>query len=167
MSEGSEEVLVTASASAGRRIIASVVLSALGVLLVVVASDGAIPAIWQITYVAMGAGAIYGSYRLWQATSDVLELTRSELRTSQGRVLVSMDNVRTVERGAFAFKPSNGFLVRLKTPEAKNGWAPGLWWRIGTRLGVGGVVSAGEAKAMAEIMTALITGVLPDDFEDE
>ena len=31
------------------------------------------------------------------------------------------------------------------------GWAPGVWWRFGRRLGVGGSVSGFEAKAMAEM----------------
>ncbi len=167
MSEKPENVLITASASPGRRTITSLVLTALGALLIIVASNGAMPAGWQIIYVAFGLGAVYGSYRLWHATGDELELTRTEFRTSSGRRLASVDNIRVVERGAFAFKPSNGFLVRLKEPEDPNGWAPGLWWRVGTRIGVGGVVSAGQAKAMAEIMTALITGVLPDDFDEE
>jgi hypothetical protein len=57
-----------------------------------------------------------------------------------------------VERGAFAFKPSNGFLVRLDKPLGR-GWAPGLWWRLGRLLGVGGVTSASQSKAMAEILS--------------
>ena len=163
MTENEEKVLISVRAAPARRLIASVILTALGALLVLVALDSAIAAPWRLIYFLLGAGAAYGSYRLFEATGDVLELTRSEFRSSSGRVLARVDNIAQVERGAFAFKPSNGFLVTLKTAEHPRAWAPGLWWRIGRRIGVGGVVAAGEAKAMAEVMTALITGVLPDD----
>ena len=59
---------------------------------------------------------------------------------------------RSVDRGLFAFKPSNGFVVVL-SQGGWRGWAPGLWWRLGRRLGVGGVTSAAQAKAMAEILS--------------
>jgi hypothetical protein len=42
-------------------------------------------------------------------------------------------------------------------------WAPGLYWRNGTFLGIGGVLSAGETKAMAEILTALVQGIQLED----
>jgi len=98
---------------------------------------------------------------LRRSTMQEIELTRTEIRTSDGRVLTELDNVIKVEKGAFAFKPSNGFLVRLKTPSGR-GWAPGIWWQGGTYLGIGGVVSAGQSKAMAEILAAIIAGLWPD-----
>ena len=97
--------------------------------------------------------------RLWNATNDKLELTRTELRTASGRVLTEVANIRSVDRGAFAFKPSNGFLVKLEEPRGAS-WAPGLWWQRGRLLGVGGVLRGGEARAMAEMITALKNGTL-------
>ena len=56
------------------------------------------------------------------------------------------------ERGStgvfFAFN-LDGFLVHLSAP-ALSVWSPGLWWRIGRRVGTGGVVPAAEAGAMAD-----------------
>jgi hypothetical protein len=60
-----------------------------------------------------------------------------------------MDGIRSVERGAFAFKPSHGFTLVMKEKQPR-AWAPGLWWRLGRRVGVGGVTSAGQTKFMAE-----------------
>ena len=66
-----------------------------------------------------------------------------------------IEEVEALERGLFAFKPSNGFLIRTRAPKPR-GWQPGLWWRVGRRIGIGGVTSAGQAKAMSEIMAALL-----------
>jgi hypothetical protein len=60
-----------------------------------------------------------------------------------------------VERGAFALKPSNGFtlVMKHKSPRA---WAPGIWWRTGYRVGVGGVTAAGQSRFMAEQIALMI-----------
>jgi hypothetical protein len=86
----------------------------------------------------------------------VIELTETEIRTSNGEVLARMDEILAVDRGAFAFKPSNGFTLKLNTKKPR-AWAPGLWWRFGRRVGVGGVTSAGQAKFMAEQIALRIT----------
>lgn len=119
--------------------------------------------IYQVGFLGAGALALWMADRLRRAGQDRLVLTNKFLKTESGRVLTSVDNVRSVERGAFAFKPPNGFLVRLKEPVAK-AWVPGLWWQRGRVIGVGGVVSAGQSRAMAEILTALTQGILPETF---
>jgi hypothetical protein len=57
----------------------------------------------------------------------------------------------SVARGALAFKPSNGFPVTLRA-RGPFVWEPGLWWRIGRRVGVGGVTPGTPARFMAERM---------------
>lgn len=116
---------------------------------------------YQVFFLIGGTLALWVADRLRQAGREKIILTNKYLKTQSGRILTPVDNVRSVERGAFAFKPPNGFLVRLKTPVAK-GWAPGLWWQRGRVIGVGGVVSAGQARAMAEALTALSMGILPE-----
>ena len=69
--------------------------------------------------------------------------------------VAAWDDIARVERGAFALRPSNGFLLHLHAPGPR-AWAPGLWWRLGRRLGVGGVTAAGQSKGMAEILTAML-----------
>ena len=66
-----------------------------------------------------------------------------------------MGNIASVDRGAFAFKPSNGFTVRLKSP-APRAWLPGLWWRLGRRVGVGGATPGKAARDMADVITILL-----------
>ena len=84
-----------------------------------------------------------------RSTGRVIELTATELRDSTGVLLARVEDIESMDRGVFAFKPSNGFLLKTKKP-GKRAWQPGLWWRIGNRVGVGGVTSAAQAKFMAE-----------------
>ena len=156
-----DEVLIKISASKMRRWTAISVFIILGFVLLWLAFLGAVELGWRLFSVSFALAAFWMSDALRRSTIQEIELTRTELRTSEGRVLTRVENVRQVEKGAFAFKPSNGFLVRLKTPSGR-GWAPGIWWQGGTYLGVGGVVSAGQAKAMAEILAAIIAGLWPD-----
>ena len=134
----------------------------LGGLLVVIGVAGEAPLVWQVIFVASGAGVLWSAARMRMATSRNVILTREALATSDGIHIARVDNVRTVERGVFALKPSNGFLVRLEAPEAPAAWAPGLYWRRGTFVGIGGVVSSGQARAMAEILSLLIHDRLPE-----
>ncbi|MFN3972167.1 MAG: hypothetical protein ACK4GO_13210 [Gemmobacter sp.] len=142
--------------SAPRRAFGAGVLVALGALLLWVAF--VVPPQdfgWRVFLLAAGALAIWGALRLWQATAQGLELTATELREDGGRVLARLSEVREVARGALAFKPSNGFLLVLDRP-GPGVWAPGLWWRVGRRVGVGGVTSGQEARFMAETIATLI-----------
>jgi hypothetical protein len=116
---------------------------------------------YQIWFLLVGTASLWVAYRLRRAGQDRIVLTNRVLKTESGRVLTEVDNVRSVERGAFSFKPPNGFLVRLKEPRGRQ-WVPGLWWQRGRVIGVGGVVSAGQARAMAEALTALTLGVVPE-----
>ncbi|MCZ6663693.1 MAG: hypothetical protein O7B81_00130 [Gammaproteobacteria bacterium] len=54
-------------------------------------------------------------------------------------------------------KPTNGFVVRARNsmPAA---WTPGIWWRLGRRIGVGGLTGGGEGEAMAELLDELSRG---------
>jgi hypothetical protein len=41
-------------------------------------------------------------------------------------VLARIDEIASLDRGTFAFKPSNGFLLRLSRKGTRV-WRPGLW----------------------------------------
>ncbi len=114
---------------------------------------GDVPDLWRLLFVSLGAAILWSGNRLRLATLDGLVLTRDGLQTSSGTMLATMDNIDKVERGVFAFKPSNGFLVRLKSVDG-TGWAPGVWWKFGRRIGVGGTLSNGQTRAMAEMIIA-------------
>ena len=105
----------------------------------------------RVFLLAMGGVMLWGAWTIYQATETDLLLTRSGLVDAKGQVIATMDNIASVDRGVFAAKPPSGFVIRLHAP-MKAGWAPGVWWRIGRRIGVGGAVSGPDAKAMAEIL---------------
>jgi len=148
--EGTEPSLVL-MASPGRRAIGVGSVAALGgILLWLAATQGPEP-LWQAGMVAGGLGALWMARRMWLATAAWLVLTPEALESNDGRVLARMEDLEAVARGAFAFKPSNGFTLTLR----RGGpfvWEPGLWWRIGRRVGVGGVTPGTPARLMAELM---------------
>ncbi|MBN2905728.1 MAG: hypothetical protein JXJ18_03355 [Rhodobacteraceae bacterium] len=121
---------------------------------------------WRVFLLALGGVTLTLAEAMRRATARTLHLTEEGLFDSDGQVLARIEDIREIERGLFALKPSNGFTLKLKSA-APRAWAPGVWWRLGRRLGVGGVTSAAQAKAMAEIMTAmLVTRQHADQTQD-
>lgn len=154
MADGSE-ILASVTPSPVRRAFAVAVLGSLGVLLELLAflrppsSSGL-----QLMLILFGLVALFGCARMFAATSRGLVLSTAALCDTQGRVLARIDEVERVERGIFAFKPSNGFVLRLTAAQPR-AWEPGLWWRLGRRVGVGGVISGAEGRSMADTIAAL------------
>lgn len=110
---------------------------------------------WQALLIGLGLFALWLSHRMLLATTRQLFLTRDALIDSEGRVLVRVDEIEAIDRGMFALKPSNGFMLRLKNPAPRE-WHPGLWWRIGRRLAVGGVTPGSQSRPMADIISMMI-----------
>jgi hypothetical protein len=111
--------------------------------------------LWTLVLVLVGGAALWLALRLAQATRGRIELSEAGLRDGDGRIIAPIARIAGVERGAFAFKPSNGFLIRLDAP-AEAAWKPGLWWRFGRRIGVGGVTPGAQGRIMADALTALL-----------
>lgn len=151
----SSEVLAVVEPTPARRLIGVGMMGGLGVLLLYVAmnSGAAIGAL--LFLVVVGCVSLWVSVRLWQATQDRIELTEEELRTGKGILIARVEDIASVDRGFFAFKPSNGFVLRLKTSGSRT-WQPGLWWRIGRRVGVGGVTPGVQGKGMADMLSGLV-----------
>lgn len=149
------EVLATVKASAGRRFLGIGLLGLLGILVIYVAFMTPPSFGWQVFLVALGITALMVADAMRRSTAHTLELTRTELRDSGGIAIVQVDQIISIDRGAFAFKPSNGFLLRLKSPGARK-WRPGLWWRFGRRVGVGGMTPGRQTKYMAEIIAVML-----------
>lgn len=151
-----DEVLAQITPQPARRGLATGMLGLLGFILLSVAARTPPQAIgFLVMLIVMGAGALWLAWRLWQASGVTIELTRSELREVGGRVLCDLDNVAKVERGVFAFKPAAGFLIYLREPMSRV-YAPGLWWRAGKLIAVGGVTSRSEGKSTADLMNILL-----------
>ena len=144
-----QEIIAMMQASLARRFSAYAAVFILGALLVLLAFVQPPELGWQLFLIALGAAALVVAERLRRATLLGLVLTPDALCDTAGTVLARIDDIASVDRGAFAFKPSNGFILRLKT-SAPRAWAPGLWWRFGKRVGVGGVTPSGPGRYMAE-----------------
>lgn len=105
---------------------------------------------------AAGFGMIWFAWRFWKATEASLVLTTDGLFDSNGRFFCDFKDIQKVDRSFFAFRPSAGFLILLKTPIGR-GWAPGLWWSFGRHLGVGGATGRPAGKQMADILSVMLT----------
>jgi hypothetical protein len=149
-----DEILASLEASTARRFFALIVLAILAVLLLRMAMSGA--EFWiNLLVGAMGLGALSIGWSMYNATARAVHLRRDGLFDSDGTCLATMDMILSVDRGVFAFKPSNGFVLRLARGQGRL-WRPGLYWRFGRRLGVGGITRATEAKQMADILAVLL-----------
>lgn len=148
------EVIATLAASPPRRVLAVGALGLTAALLLAVGLlQPPVSMAWRLYLLAFGALTLWLTWRLWQATARQIVLTPEGLFDTEGRCLCPIDNIESVERGVFAFKPSNGFLVHMKAPMPR-GWAPGLWWSVGRRLGIGGVTPAAHGRLMADLLAA-------------
>lgn len=153
-----DEVLATIDPHPIRRVFTTGVVGMLGLILIYVAA-AAPPADleWLAFLVILGLGSLYLSWRVWGATAVTLELTRTELREAGGRVLFALDEVESIDRSVFAFKPAGGFLVRLKSPTTRGRvYAPALWWRWHKRIAVGGATSGAQAKPVADLIRIIV-----------
>ncbi len=110
---------------------------------------------WQAFLIGMGLISLWWAHKLQLATTRKLLLTETALTDSEGTLIARVEDIVAVNRGAFAMKPSNGFTLKLKNP-APRAWQPGLWWRLGRRVAVGGVTPGSQARPMADIIAILI-----------
>ena len=149
------EILATAKAAAGRRFLGIAMLSLLGLMMIYIAIAQSPALHWRLFLVAIGAASLWMADRMRRATASRIELTETELRDSDGPVIALIADIDGLDRGFFAFKPSNGFLMRT-TSSQPNTWRPGLWWRMGRRIGIGGVTPASQTKFMSEIIAVMM-----------
>lgn len=148
-------VYARVQASPARRIFAYAIVFGLGALVIYVTLVQPPALHWLVFMLGFGVAMLFLAERLRRATTMVIELTQTEVRDSSGAILARLEDIRSVERGTFAFKPSNGFTLVMHTKKPR-AWAPGLWWRLGRRVGVGGVTVAGQSKLMAEQIALMI-----------
>lgn len=124
-------------------------------LLLILATQPPSGIVKQLFLLLLGVAFLLQARRSWKSTGNHLVLTREGIFDAAGFELCAIDNIESVDRGLFAFKPSNGFLVRLHKPLPRS-WSPGLWWRVGRRIGIGGSTPAGQGKQMSDILSVLL-----------
>lgn len=146
-----------------RRVALVMTAGVLGILLVMVGLDAPQGGLaLRASFIAVGLALIAAGWRVWHMTAVDLVLTSDELRQSDGRVICALADIVKVERGLAALRPATGFALALRQPQSF-GWVPGLWWRRGSRVGIGGMTTRASAKALAEVIEA----VLRDRAEDQ
>ena len=150
-----DEVLATAAASISRRILGLGSLLILGVMVIYIALARPPAPGWQLFLIVLGLAAIACAEAMRRATSSRIELTPTELRDGDGTVIARVEDIVGMDRGFFAFKPSNGFLLKTGVSGPRT-WRPGLWWRMGRRIGIGGMTPGSQTKFMSEIIAALM-----------
>jgi len=158
------EIVAVVQASPARRWIGVIMLAGLGGLVIYVALASPPTLQWQLFLIVTGVLALWMADRMRRATEHRIELTETELRSSEGLVIATIDDIESIDRGFFAFKPSNGFLIKTRTSGVRM-WRPGLWWRMGRRIGVGGVTPGGQTKAMSEILAAMLAQRDQDSYK--
>lgn len=151
-----QDVLAVAQASGARRWMAIGMQSTLGALLIYVALSQPPSFGWKLFLLVLGGASLWLATRTHAASQRRLELTREELRDSEGEVLAQISDIQGISRGTFAAKPSQGFTIILKKSKRPARWLPGVWWRLGRRVGVGGVTPGSQTKTMAQIIESLI-----------
>ena len=140
-------------ASQPRRWLGVGMLVFLGALLIYVAFATPPELAWQVFLLVAGGVSLWVGDKMRRTTDGWIELRDDQLVTQDGEVIATLDDIEKVDRGLLAFKPSNGFMLKTRTPAARR-WEPGLWWRIGRRIGVGGVTPASQSKVMADLISA-------------
>ncbi|AVO39554.1 hypothetical protein [Pukyongiella litopenaei] len=153
--EPTQVVLAEVGVSAPRRWLGVAMLTVIGGLVIYVALATPPAPGWQAFLIATGLAALWVAERMRRATGSRIELTMTELRETGGETIALVAEIEAVDRGFFALKPSNGFLLRTRQPGSRR-WRPGLWWRMGRRVGVGGVTPARQTKMMSEMLAAML-----------
>ncbi len=134
------------------------ILWALGVMLVYLGFTAPLEGLGgRVAFIGLGAAAMFFADKLRRATLLQIEMTEEEIRDTDGRLICRLDNIKAVERGMLAFKPSNGFLLTLHEP-MERAWAPGLWWRFGRKVGIGGITPGSQGKFMADLIAMKLKG---------
>jgi hypothetical protein len=110
---------------------------------------------WRVFLLGGGGAIAWGAYRLVRLQERTLVLTRQALVDSQDGEICRIEDIVQLNRGVFAVKPARGFALSLARRNGRH-WVPGLWWRIGRSVGVGGMTGAAETKIMAEMIEGMI-----------
>lgn len=139
-----------------RRIVGAVVQGTLGLLLIwlgLVHPPAALG--WQLFLLGLGVGALMMAQMGWRGSDQGIVLDETGLYQEDGRPIAPIEAIVAVDRALFSFKPSNGFLIRLDRSLGR-AWVPGMWWRVGRRVGIGGVVSGADTKVAADALSFMV-----------
>lgn len=150
------EVITILEPSRARRLVTIALLGFMGLLLLYLTITQTPQSLWGKALLPLsGFAFLWLAFRNWNTAKQGLELRKEGIFDYEGTLVCAFDNVKSVDRSVFAFKPSNGFLVILKQPMPR-GWVPGVYWRFGRWVGIGGATPRAQGKQMADILTLLL-----------
>lgn len=146
-----------------RRVIGLVIQLTLGALLLWLAVvHPPSNVLWQVFLIALGIAALVLGQKGWRSSSVAILLREDGLWQEDGTPIAPLDDIASVDRALFSFKPSNGFLIRMKDPLGR-AWSPGMWWRVGRRVGIGGVTGGADTKIVADALSFMVAQRDQDD----
>jgi len=134
--------------------VGSMAVLAIGALFVAFGWSGG-GAVGRFVFFLIACGAAWAASTVWNGGRRAVLLTEDGLVEDTGEMIAPIEHIAKVDRGAFAVKPSNGFVVYL-TENAPRGWRFGLWWRYGRRVGVGGLTPGHMGRAMADQLALIL-----------
>ena len=153
----SDSVIAKLEASPVRRGLALLVMLLLGFLLVYLAITTDASFFHKVFLVIVAAAVLWMARAMQRGTRGHIELRETGLFFENGQCLTLINEITRIDRGVFAFKPSNGFVVSLNQ-KTQRAWVPGLYWKFSTKIGIGGVTTPSDAKFMADTLAVLIAG---------
>ncbi len=139
-------------ASPVRRGLACGIVAALGVAVLHSGFTAeALSGLTRAMVLAIGALILWLSVELWRSTARGLALRDGVLCDLRGTPIARLDEIERLVRGPFAVKPSQGIVLVLRD-RGPAAWVPGVWWRLGRRVGIGGMTPKAETKVLADLL---------------
>ena len=83
------------------------------------------------------------------------QINSTGLYDLETNLICKIDDIHKVDVSPYTFKSANGFIVFSKT-KSKFRSVPGLYWRLGNRISIGGLISKNESKFLSTTLLALI-----------
>jgi hypothetical protein len=148
-------ILARVGAAPVRRLFTIFALYALAGIVVYRGVSAPISLLGMVWLVLCCAVLFWAAQAVRRASARVIILTPDDLRDTSGVVLAQIADIEKMHRGALALKPSNGFTLQMREAQTA-AWAPGLWWRFGRMVGVGGLPDKAATRFMAEALATLL-----------
>ena len=82
-------------------------------------------------------------------------INQSGLFNLDGSIVCEIGDIERIDVSPYTFKSANGFIVILKTKSSFKS-IPGLYWRLGKRLSIGGLVSKNESKFLSHTLSGFL-----------
>ena len=82
-------------------------------------------------------------------------INESGLFNLDDTLICSITDIERVDVSPYTFKSANGFIIHLKTRSAFK-FVPGLFWQVGSRISIGGMISKSESKYLSNTLISFI-----------